>query len=229
MVSFDSYEFTSFHDAIRTGFIDRYEITSAGFVGYSGKTECFASAFSLASVSDVAKIIDINHRVFMIRGDELAKRLLDMYPFLYGDGCYEYVYRKERPRYDMQSLAIRNLTLAQLEIIKENYSLYDEAYIKERLSKSAIQGLFDQDKLLGFVGEHDEGSMGMLEILPEYRRHGYGELLERYKIASLIDQNRLVYCNVYADNIQSQRLQDKLRLERTELNSWWIYNSNFKG
>ena len=35
-------------------------------------------------------------------------------------------------------------------------------------------GAFVDGQLAGFVGEHSEGSMGMLEIFPAYRRRGLG-------------------------------------------------------
>lgn len=35
-------------------------------------------------------------------------------------------------------------------------------------------GAYLHEELVGFIGVHDTGSMGMLEVLPQVRRHGIG-------------------------------------------------------
>ena len=42
-------------------------------------------------------------------------------------------------------------------------------YVAERLAAGAMTGAFLDGVLAGFIGIHEEGSIGMLEVLPAYR------------------------------------------------------------
>lgn len=45
-------------------------------------------------------------------------------------------------------------------------------------------------KPVGFIGEHLEGSMGLLEILPGYRGKGYGTELESFMICHMLEKGQ---------------------------------------
>lgn len=84
-------------------------------------------------------------------------------------------------------------------------------------------GLFDNGTLAGFIGMHDEGSMGLLEILPEYRRRGYGYLLEGCLIRLHLECGWVPFCHVVEGNDASMRLQEKLGMTFSELPAIWVY------
>ncbi len=52
-------------------------------------------------------------------------------------------------------------------------------------------GLRDKGQLFAFIGLHDDHAMGMLEVMPDYRRQGWGERLERALIAKLLKMGEL--------------------------------------
>ena len=52
--------------------------------------------------------------------------------------------------------------------------------------------------------------MGMLYVLPEYRRQGWGERLERALTKIVLTQGDLPYGHVVVGNEASARLQEKL-------------------
>ena len=76
---------------------------------------------------------------------------------------------------------------------------------------------------MGFIGEHFEGAMGMLEVFAPYRKRGLGAILESYKINQILSSGRTPYCNVSYDNAISLRLQDKIGLKKTRMDTWWIW------
>ena len=41
---------------------------------------------------------------------------------------------------------------------------------------------YDQDRLIGFIQEYLEGSMGILCVFPEFRRRGFGAELQKHLI-----------------------------------------------
>ena len=58
----------------------------------------------------------------------------------------------------------------------------DEGYLRDRLESGVMLGAFDGDILIGFIGVHGEGAMGLLQVHPDYRRRGVGKLLEAHQI-----------------------------------------------
>lgn len=46
-----------------------------------------------------------------------------------------------------------------------------------RLRAGVMLGAFLRDRPAGFIGLHEEGSMGMPEVLPEFRRMGVARAL----------------------------------------------------
>ena len=66
--------------------------------------------------------------------------------------------------------------------------------------------------LAGFAGIHQEGTMGLLEVLPQFRRRGLAEVLEVGRIAQQLRRGLLPYCHVRLGNTASEALQAKLGL-----------------
>ena len=54
--------------------------------------------------------------------------------------------------------------------------------------------------------------MGMLEVLPQFRRRGLAEVLEAALIAQQLERGRFPYCHVRHGNAASEALQKKLGL-----------------
>lgn len=81
-----------------------------------------------------------------------------------------------------------------------------------RLAEGRFFGAFVEDELVGFVGEHEEGSIGMLEVKRRWRRSGWGEALEAAKINDCLSRGELPWTEVYPQNKNSLTLQRKLGL-----------------
>jgi len=79
-------------------------------------------------------------------------------------------------------------------------------YAKQSIDFGML-GAFKDGECIGFIGTHSEGTMGMLEILPEFRRRGYGEALEESLVNMYIDQGRIPYCHIFETNEASLSLQ----------------------
>lgn len=81
---------------------------------------------------------------------------------------------------------------------------------------------FHDGKPIGFIGEHLEGSMGLLEILPGYRGKGYGTELEIFMIGHMLEKGQRPFCQIETDNSNSMRLQRKLGLTISEERMYWM-------
>lgn len=157
----------------------------------------------------------ITHQEFM---NGFVKEFFDMKQI---SGCVQQVYtRKEAlPKKDIR---ICRLDLAYLDIIQKAYTLTDGEYLKERLLAGVMYGAFLDDKLVGFIGEHQEGSMGMLYVFPDFRRRGIAKALETDQINRTLQKGFIPYCQVKEQNEISMCLQEKLGLYSAKDMIWWL-------
>ena len=111
-----------------------------------------------------------------------------------------------------QGVAIRRLDASHLGFVLEHYHMMDdEAYLAGRISEGMF-GAFVEGELAGFIGTHDEHAIGLLEILPEFRRLGLAFSLEAYLINRLLAVGQTPFCQVSIENEPSLALQRKLGL-----------------
>ena len=121
-------------------------------------------------------------------------------------------------------IELRALTVSDIDFVLANYKYipYRE-YIEDRINAGMI-GAFCGNEPVGFIGEHDDGSMGMLEVLPEYRRRGIAYSLEAALINRLRQQGKIPYAQVFTTNIDSRRLQEKLGMSVSDKPLIWLFN-----
>ena len=98
----------------------------------------------------------------------------------------------------------------------------DEDYIKGRLRSGTMYGMFIDGKPAGFIGMHAEGSLGLLEILPEYRRCGLAFALESYAINRMLEKGWTPYGQILLGNAASTSLQQKLGLSISKQTCYWL-------
>ena len=97
----------------------------------------------------------------------------------------------------------------------------DIDYIQGAIDRGML-GIFDGEALAGFVGVHDEGSLGMLEVLPPYRRRGYGLVLQLAIVRAALAQERYAYGQVAEDNAASLALQRKAGMTVCPDKIYWL-------
>ncbi|MGE4584318.1 MAG: GNAT family N-acetyltransferase [Sphaerochaeta sp.] len=136
--------------------------------------------------------------------------------------CIQAAYLGATPVDVDPSADIRILGEQDLKVVVSHYHMADVTYIKDRIAHQAMIGLFVQDRLAGFIGRHQEGAMGMLEVLPSYRRQGFGRILEGAYINLLLKQGRIPYCHVVETNHASLRLQQSLGLVFSDQKIHWF-------
>ena len=123
-----------------------------------------------------------------------------------------------------ENTVLRALTRADLPVVCENYHSFDtdDGYIAERIDAGML-GAFVDGRLAGFMGTHDERSMGLLVILPEFRRHHLAEALECAFINRQLALGEVPYGQVLTDNEASLALQRKLNMRISETPVYWLF------
>ena len=113
-----------------------------------------------------------------------------------------------------------------LDLVCQHYDFVDflgEPEIESRLERGVIVGVFTSEgQLAGFIGQHNEGSIGMLEVFPDFRHRGYARALEVYKTAEHIEKGYIPWCQVFTDNQASLSLQEKLGYEMSEKEHFFV-------
>lgn len=118
---------------------------------------------------------------------------------------------------------IRLLDASYFDYVMKNYKLANPENVKERLNAGALYGAFDGERIVGFIGMHNEGSMGMLFVEEAYRKKGIGASLESYLINLQISNGFTPYCHIIEGNEESLALQGKLGLYMADTPLWWIW------
>ncbi len=139
--------------------------------------------------------------------------------------CLQFVYTRKEPLPNPHA-DVRVLDENHLDFVCAGYEMHTRQELAERIRKKAMLGIFVKDELAGFIGEHSEGSMGMLYIAPKYRRQGLAAKLYTEMINRTLKMDRTPYCQVFEDNEASIRLQKKLGLYQAKGNIYWVGPKN---
>jgi tRNA (guanine37-N1)-methyltransferase len=169
-------------------------------------------------------------QLIVLHSDELRETLEREHGFQTVMECYHAVYpSSERIPYTLpEGAEIRKLDARYVDFVHAHYHMVDDVdYIRERIEEDMF-GVFFGEEIVGFAGTYDERSMGMLEILPEYRRLGLATALEAHLINHLISLGRVAFCQVAVYNDASIKLQQKMGLEISDRVIYWLARSRMK-
>ena len=123
-----------------------------------------------------------------------------------------------------EDIDMRPLGMDSLDFLDEHYSHASREYLAARIADGVMIGAYVDGNLAGFIGEHVEGAMGLLHILPEYRRHRLGMKLEIEGIRSTLARGHVPFCQVAAHNSASRSLQSRLGMAESQGILYWISN-----
>lgn len=106
-------------------------------------------------------------------------------------------------------------------ISQSNYKQFlTSAYVEERISKSISAAIMKKDKLVAWGLTHDDGALGSLHVLDEYRKKGYGKEI----LISLIHQNRklgkISFTQIEEKNVKATNLIEQLGFVKDRRVSW---------
>ncbi|MFV0395634.1 MAG: GNAT family N-acetyltransferase [Coprobacillaceae bacterium] len=124
---------------------------------------------------------------------------------------------------EKEGIEIKKIDDTYFDIVKKYYStVVDEEYLRKQMNQAFFFGAFMKEKIVGFVGIHEEGSIGFLEVLPEYQGLGIGTYLETHLIDQLLKSNRIVYAQIKVENKVSIRLHEKLGFTTSKEHITWL-------
>ena len=160
--------------------------------------------------------------LLMISDYELGKSAFKRYGFEDMIECHQVAYYGEKPKED-SAISFRVADISDIDMLLENYDMISPDELREVVERGNIILGFSDDILVGFVGEHLEGSMGILYVFPEYRNRGYATALEKHMIAVTMDKGFVPFGQVEKDNEASLNLQKKLGMVCSENLITWMW------
>lgn len=186
--------------------------------------------FLTAKTGEAAKRLTkmINDENYMILAHEFrfVADIFDVTGILEMLPCMQASYQSQKP-FEVEhidGIEFKPLKKEHLKFVMENYSSADsEEYIESRIEKGMI-GAFKGKDCIGFVGEHGEGSMGLLEVLPQYRRLGIGSALSKLMINKKLKEGRIPYDHVVIGNDASMEMQKNIGMSFSDSMVVWLFH-----
>ncbi len=164
--------------------------------------------------------------LYAVHGEQNMRLAADALGIKSADGvekCRQARYMKEAAPVPPPGVEMRVLDETYIEAVAQHYGGVDDpSYVRRRVKAGVVVGAFVGGALAGFIGTHAEGSMGMLEIFPEYRRRGLGCALEAGLIRRLLERGEIPFCQVIEGNEASMRLQEKLGMTFSDEPVYWM-------
>lgn len=112
----------------------------------------------------------------------------------------------------------------------DDYNLFRAVYkhktdedLKQDFENQDFTGLYEDGKMLGFIGIHREGAIGMLNILLEYRRKGHGKALLCNIMNKQIMQERIPFSQIVFDNDASIKMHKEIGLIFSKDTQRWMW------
>lgn len=175
-----------------------------------------------AGLALLDRFVDSNCRLLMVSNAELGLIAFEKYGFAEKLVCYQVAYYGEKPSID-PAFSIRTAEKADYPMLLESYHLVSPEKLFRLVRQKSILLGYSDGHLVGFIGEHLEGSMGLLYVFPEYRRKGFGTALQTALIAKTMEKGDLPFGQVETSNQRSLNLQKKLGMQQSEHLIVWMW------
>lgn len=161
--------------------------------------------------------------LIMISNAELGRRVADKFGYENIMECYQMAFLSKEPPKADDVLEYKTATMEDFPLISREYGLVSKEELKELIERGNIVMGYENSSPVGFIGEHMEGSVGLLQVLQEHRRKGYGTALEIEMIRRTLEKGYIPFGQVVVGNTASLELQKKLGLTKSEETIFWMW------
>ena len=186
------------------------------------KAFLFACDDTKKGLSTLDNYINEDCNLLMVSDYDLGKSAFTRYGFEDMIECYQVAYYGEKPKEDT-TISFRVANINDIDVLLENYDMISPDELREVVERgNIILGYYD-NTLIGFIGEHLEGSMGILYVFPEYRKKGFATALQKHMIAITMEKGFVPFGQVDKDNEISLKLQKKLGMVSSENLITWMW------
>jgi len=137
--------------------------------------------------------------------------------------CLQAAYRRPEVPARETALRLRPAAAGDFPFVERHYGMLGACELRRTIEDGRLWIGEEEGAAVGFIGEHLEGSIGMLFVLPAHRGKGYAADLERAMIARQLRRGLEPFCQVIEGNAASAALQRKLGLTFSSGRIYWLY------
>lgn len=171
----------------------------------------------------IQKIIEIIEVLKPKRIQTTCKKLYDFLKDSYRKhySCYNFIYNdvsKAEP-----ILKLEKINKKDLSVLEETYE--DNEYINKAYTKGKIYGYYEKNDLIGYIGEHIDGTIGMLYVKPDYRNKHLGRKIAQSGF--FINNKKIQYVQVLTNNSASIKVYKKIGCITSKPKIYWLYNEDY--
>ena len=166
--------------------------------------------------------IDSNCRLLMVSDHSLGLDTYRQYGYTGMLECFQTAYYGDTPSIE-NGLMLKNAEVSDLPLLIATYDLVSADELERIVLRKRLILGYDHGKLIGFIGEHLEGSMGLLYVFPEFRRKGYAVALEKSMIVKTLSEGYIPFGQVEKNNRASVLLQKKIGMTISERLICWMW------
>lgn len=124
-----------------------------------------------------------------------------------------------KPKYN-----VSKLTVNDAEFIYENSEYKDFIsinYVSERITNGVSSCIRYMDKLIAWAITQDDGAIGFLHVLSQYRKMGYARDVMLDLIDKVRDEGKIPFVHIEEDNKKSMSLAIGLGFKRDKIVNWF--------
>ena len=163
-----------------------------------------------------------NCRLLMVSDHGLGMDAYRQYGFTGMLECFQTAYYGDMPSIE-NGLTLKNAEVSDLPLLIATYDLVSADELERIVFRKRLILGYDHGKLIGFIGEHLEGSMGLLYVFPEFRRKGYAVALEKSMIVKTLSEGYIPFGQVEKNNRASVLLQRKIGMTISDRLICWMW------
>lgn len=164
-------------------------------------------------------------RLFVAHNEASRDAVFQTFPFInHASACWQAYYPGKDPIPVPDVCEIRPFPLEQVPFLMSVYDPdgHPDRYI-ERVQQGDVLAAYVEGEIAGFIGFHGDGSSGMLEVLPKFRRRGIGSALEIALHNLALSRGWTPYGQIYTTNDASRKLQESLGMVISDGAIYWMY------
>ena len=222
--SLDPLLTANIENSVRRGSAEILEETETGIFIYDRQGEVYV----LYAPTETGKLWlrkheERDYHLIVLYDDALIAFAVEQFGFGAGEKCKQVVWTAKEPPCCTNMLRTRTATEDDIPLCMSIYRNSSEEDVREAVLAGDVVLGYEGEELAGMIGLHTEGSMGMLEVLPAFRRKGYGTELEKALIARQLSAGLIPYGQVYLSNAASFALQESIGMACSEGTMTWMW------
>lgn len=163
--------------------------------------------------------------LFVAHNEPSRDAVFRTFPFInHAAACWQAYYPKKEPIPLPDVCEIRPFPPEQVPFLMSVYDPDgDPARYEDRVRQGDVLAAYVDGEMAGFIGFHGDGSAGMLEVLPRFRRRGVGSALEIALHNLALSRGWTPYGQIYTTNDASRKLQESLGMVVSDGAIYWMY------